>query len=156
MANEIEKFDPSTLMQGVKDRIKATFVSLIPDGQWETMVQKEIDTFFNEAQVISMTKKKEAGSSYWNGDLYQHTEVAQTPFRSLIYELCVDKTQAVLKKKLSDEWFTNNWPITEENMTEKMKEVIKEAAPFAMLKFFESISMMYVNQLRNDIQNRSI
>ena len=36
---QVEKFDPSTLMQGVKDRIKATFVSLIPDAQWEQMVK---------------------------------------------------------------------------------------------------------------------
>lgn len=37
MENQVEKFDPSTLMQGVKDRIKATFTSLIPDEQWEQM-----------------------------------------------------------------------------------------------------------------------
>ena len=33
MDNQVEKFDPSKLMDGVKDIIKATFVSLIPDGQ---------------------------------------------------------------------------------------------------------------------------
>lgn len=31
---EVEKFDPSKLMDGVRDRIKATFVALIPDDQW--------------------------------------------------------------------------------------------------------------------------
>ena len=41
----IEKFDPSKLMDGVKDRIKSTFVSLIPDGAWEAMVEKEIYVF---------------------------------------------------------------------------------------------------------------
>ena len=41
----IEKFDPSKLMDGVKDRIKSTFVSLIPDGAWEAMVEKEIYIF---------------------------------------------------------------------------------------------------------------
>lgn len=46
MAEEIQKFDPSTLMQGVKDRIKATFASLIPDEQWDQMVKKEVDDFF--------------------------------------------------------------------------------------------------------------
>lgn len=29
--NAVEKFDPSTLMEGVRDRIKATFISMIPD-----------------------------------------------------------------------------------------------------------------------------
>ena len=45
MANEIEKFDPSKLMEGVKDRIKATFVSLIPDELWDSMVEKEVYVF---------------------------------------------------------------------------------------------------------------
>lgn len=35
MENQVEKFDPSRLMEGVKDRIKATFVSLIPDTEWK-------------------------------------------------------------------------------------------------------------------------
>ena len=45
MENQIEKFDPSKLMEGVKDRIKSTFVSLIPDEMWEQMVEKEIYIF---------------------------------------------------------------------------------------------------------------
>lgn len=44
--SEIEKFDPSTLMEGVRNRVKATFVSLIPDDQWELMIKKEVDDFF--------------------------------------------------------------------------------------------------------------
>lgn len=43
--NQIQKFDPSKLMEGVKDRIKATFVSLIPDDAWDRMVEKEIYIF---------------------------------------------------------------------------------------------------------------
>ena len=46
MENQIEKFDPSKLMDGVKDRIKATFVSLIPDDAWNSMVEKELYVFF--------------------------------------------------------------------------------------------------------------
>ena len=45
MENQIEKFDPSKLMDGVRDRIKATFVSLIPDEMWNAMVEKEIYVF---------------------------------------------------------------------------------------------------------------
>ena len=45
MDNQVEKFDPSKLMDGVKDRIKATFVSLIPDDAWGNMVEKELYIF---------------------------------------------------------------------------------------------------------------
>ena len=43
--NEVEKFDPSKLMDGVRDRIKSTFVCLIPDEAWNSMVEKEIYVF---------------------------------------------------------------------------------------------------------------
>lgn len=43
---EVQKFDPSRLMDGVKDRIKATFVGLIQDEAWDGMVRKEVDAFF--------------------------------------------------------------------------------------------------------------
>ena len=45
MEDQIEKFDPSKLVDGVKDRIKATFVSLIPDDAWNSMVEKELYVF---------------------------------------------------------------------------------------------------------------
>lgn len=48
MSESIEKFDPARLMDGVRDRIRATFVSLIPDDHWDMMVKKEIDDFFRQ------------------------------------------------------------------------------------------------------------
>lgn len=49
--SEIEKFKPENIMQTVKDRIKATFVSLIPDEKWNEMVKNEIDDFFKEKEI---------------------------------------------------------------------------------------------------------
>ena len=44
MSNEIEKFDPATLMQGVKDRVKATFVSVIKKLKIFLEVKKPVIT----------------------------------------------------------------------------------------------------------------
>lgn len=66
MESQLEKFDPSTLMQGVKDRIKSTFVSLIPDAQWDSMVQKEIDSFFDDESDLQMVIKEiKNPNDYW-------------------------------------------------------------------------------------------
>ncbi len=46
MAEEIKKFDPNAAMASVKEKIKDSFVSLIPDEQWNDMVKKEIDSYF--------------------------------------------------------------------------------------------------------------
>lgn len=48
MENEVKKFDVNEAMKNVKDRIKDAFVTLIPDEQWNEMVKKEIDTYFQK------------------------------------------------------------------------------------------------------------
>lgn len=53
MTAEIQKFDPSKLMDG--DRIKSTFVSLIPDDQWDKLVQAEITRFLNLRKMDLVT-----------------------------------------------------------------------------------------------------
>lgn len=46
MEKEVKKFDANDAMLSVKERIKDAFVSLIPDEQWNEMVQKEIHKYF--------------------------------------------------------------------------------------------------------------
>lgn len=78
MENEIEKFDPSKLMDGVKDRIKATFVSLIPDDAWEKMIEKEI-YIFTEGR-ITYDRKTDWGTTDENGNHPIITEEIRTPY----------------------------------------------------------------------------
>ena len=56
--SEIQKFDPNSLMQGVRDKIKSSFVDLIPDEQWNQMVQKEIDDFFQPKSTNNYNEYK--------------------------------------------------------------------------------------------------
>jgi hypothetical protein len=93
MNEEIQKFDPSTLMQGVKDRIKSTFVSLVPDGQWDTMVQKEIDAFFAEAEA----------PREWRGHNYSYeVKTVPSPFRKMVWDLCEQQTSRVLNEYMRE------------------------------------------------------
>lgn len=141
-------------MQGVKDRIKATFVSLVPDDQWDQMVQKEIDAFFNQEVELNLVEHKDyEKGSYWHPVITLPIKTKMTPFRQLVWSLCAEKTVVILKKKASDEWFTHNWPISEDEFSDKMKQAIKEAAPMAMLSFFERVTVMQMEQLRNLVQN---
>ena len=45
---QVVQYDPSKLMEMVRDKIRATYVSMIPEEQWTQMVKKEIDAFFAE------------------------------------------------------------------------------------------------------------
>lgn len=153
MPEEIEKFDPSTLMQGVKDRIKATFVSLIPDDQWDAMMQKEINAFFEPQQFSRKWKDEYDG---WKHKYTLESDGTESPFRALIWDKCFEKCMEKIDQIITKDWFGNQWPITDENMNENLKKAIVEAAPIAMLKFFEGISINATNQLRNDLRNNRV
>lgn len=153
MEQQVEKFDPSTLMQGVKDRIKATFVSLIPDGQWETMVQKEVDAFF-EMRTQTISQKTSRTSSYGgtSTETFVSAEEKSSPFRNLVWEHCAQLTIQVLKEQVTKDYFTNQWNAGEMDFTEGMRKIIVEAAPLAAAKFFEKIAFNMSQDLRNAIQ----
>lgn len=77
----VEKFDPSKLMDGVRDRIKATFVSIIPDNHWEKLVQGVINDF--------MTKKKKG---------YGYNDELTSDFDNIVK----DELKMFLKEKISE------------------------------------------------------
>ena len=151
MDDKIEKFDPSTLMQGVKDRIKATFVSLIPDGQWEELVQKEIDAFFNETSKLEVSKKTEQTGDYWHRKQYLVTETEQTPFRAIVWGHCLDLTYETLKEKITKEFFSDKWVNNQNEITDGMKKVIEDSAALGLTNFFRMITLNMTQDLRNQI-----
>ena len=72
MENSIQKFDPTTAMVTIKEQIKNTFASLIPEEQWEAMVKKEIDSYFEEKAEVYDTRGR---SSTFTKDV--HTLLAE-------------------------------------------------------------------------------
>ena len=74
----VEKFDPSKMMEGVKDRIKATFVSLIPDEAWNQMVEKEIYVF--TTGTIEVKRDTDFTKKDDNGNYIIKTYEVRTPY----------------------------------------------------------------------------
>ena len=134
MENQVEKFDPSKLMDGVRDRIKATFVSLIPDDQWEIMVKKEVDKFF-----------KEINTSY-------NQRIETTDFARLVNEVVVTECRQRLKEYLSTHefnsvWQTNGIPTT----SEKVKEILVENSGLVFANMIGGMMSQMLTDFRNNI-----
>jgi hypothetical protein len=89
----IEKFDPSKLMDGVRDRIKATFVSLIPDEQWEQLCKTEIEKFF-------AADKRDNYSYNWSN--------FQNVCQGVLTEITKEKIKEFLEKYDGKVWENNN------------------------------------------------
>ena len=72
MEKEIIKYDASKVMEGVKDKIKATFVDLIPDDKWEEMIKTEIDNL-RKIYLVEPTQESQAGQTKG----YQYQKIAK-------------------------------------------------------------------------------
>lgn len=132
MSNEVEKFDPSRLMDGVRDRIKTTFVSLIPEGHWEQLCQKEIDKFFHPLEVKTDGKKYES------------------EFTSICNKILTDWANEHLKIVL-DTYKTNFW----DNVTDApepsqlLKDLLVQSAPEIFASVFKGMASKVVYDMRN-------
>lgn len=125
---ELQKFDPSTLMQGVRDRIKATFVSLIPDTQWEQLVQKEIDDFFKTRDGYGQQRE-------WR---------SMSDFQKIVFEefekLTREKVAKMLEEYKSDAW-ENNQP----KLSQELEKLIVANADQIFTKIIGSIIQTAIN-----------
>lgn len=134
MAEEIEKFDPSKLMEGVKDRIKATFVSMIPDDRWEELVKQVVDGFFTARP----------------GGRYSGDSVGKTQFEELVHQELTGFCRTKLKAILESDEFSRKWNGGEYVMSEKLMEKMIELAP----KMFVSMMAQSVDNVRNQIASQ--
>jgi hypothetical protein len=130
MASEIEKFDPSTLMQGVKDRIKATFVSLIPDEQWDQMCKREIDDFFSSRP-----------RSYNNNSYSEFTMV--------VNRVLEEETKKKIKEIIqSHPDFSTSGVWNEGTVSESIKVKLIESAPMIFTRVIENMMASTIQQMK--------
>ena len=128
MEKQIEKFDPSKLMDGVRDRIKATFVSLIPDDAWNNMVEKEI-YIFTTGRIVPHHERQgidnEGNTIYkdWEERIpYDQSPITDqwgnikkgagndiSPLQKMIHEMLEEKFRADLKAYMESEEYKGIW-----------------------------------------------
>jgi len=116
MSEEIVKFDPSTIMDQIKAKLKKTLVDVIPEEEWEKMIVSEYKTFFTDQEV-----KKEYGHGY---------DTKKSGLGGVVFEvmqsLAKEKIQAMMNdpKRRGDPWGD-----PESMLDEHIKKMIVEAAP---------------------------
>lgn len=135
MSNEIEKFDPSKLMEGVRDRVKATFVSLIPDAQWEQMVKTESDRFF---------------APFVERPYYEKTKDKYSDFQLL----CMDVMAGIAKEKIKtflETYSSSVWSNNEMVASEILMEALKKNAA----EIFAGMIGSRVSTIINEMKSRN-
>jgi len=130
MANDIEKFDSSSVMNNVRDRIKATFVGLIPDEQWDAMIQAEVKGFFKN-------------SDKWNND---RPSEFQKLTQEVIREFAKERVKEILKTFQTEIWNSN---IQAHEPTEVFKKIITENASSIFAQVFTDMTVGVIQNMKN-------
>lgn len=129
MTSEIQKFDPSQLMEGVRDRIKATFVSLIPDEQWEQMIAKVLTDF---------QKKEEYGTK-------------RSPLENIAFKVMEEQTREILEPKIKEflsQYVSNTWNGDKMRPNEELVKLMTENADKMFATMFASAFQYSINQMQ--------
>ncbi len=145
---EIEKFDPSTLMDGVKSRIKATFVSLIPDAQWEQMCNVEMDKFFKGTPELDYSNRPTG-------------KMKSSEFETIVTELMKEKCKQYLTALLANPKYSieNTYNHNNQNigggkqLSEHLDTMIRNEMPNMMQAMFGSIMASAMQQFFSNAQH---
>jgi hypothetical protein len=98
---DIKSFDPNDALKAVKERIKDSFVSLIPDDQWEDMIKKEITGYFAETPNNHQYGYNTQASS---------TSSFRKDVHALVSEETKTRTKAYLTENFQQVWDSNGQP----------------------------------------------
>lgn len=137
MSTEIEKFDPSKLTGGIKDRIKATLASLIPDEQWEALINREVEAFFQEEQL---------------DQYYRSTKKSPSQFRTLVWEQLKDQCREQVLVFLST-YRSEIWENNKIKVNERFKQLILDNAPEMFTNIIADIMQQTLNNMPRPSSN---
>ena len=172
----IEKFDPSKLMDGVKDRIKSTFVSLIPDDAWEKMVEKEIYVFttgrINVVQETDWSKTDENGNhpiiikevrtpysqrplkDQWNRETGEDDiSPLQKMMRTALREKFQKDVSAFLDSEEYKTFFDENG---HERIKQTLEDILVKNADTIFVNIIAGMMQRGIEQMRYNIQSQGV
>lgn len=134
---QVQKFDPATLMQGVKDRIKSTFVSLIPEEQWKEMIEKEVGKFFREYE------------------LRQYDIRYVSDFSVLVNSLLKEEAEKRMKEYLGSPEFQTVWTDNGPRIiSQAIREMMIENSGLILCNMYQEMFTSMLDRFRSELSNR--
>lgn len=124
-------------MQGVKDRIKSTFVSLIPEEQWKEMIEKEVGKFFREYE------------------LRQYDTRYVSDFSVLVNSLLKEEAEKRMKEYLGSPEFQTVWTDNGPRIiSQAIREMMIENSGLILCNMYQEMFTSMLHRFRSELSNR--
>lgn len=164
MSNSL--INPESITDRIKDRVKAAFLDVIPDDAWRTLIEQEINAFFNEAVPQMLVEGEKAGGKDSFGQWYNWRQtssinVKATPFRTLVFQSLYPLVQKRLQETLGDpqfelsiveEWSGNHREVRVEQLSDFFRKTLHDVAPEMVRLMFEGLLADTANRVKTSLQ----
>ena len=131
---EITKFDPSTYVDKVRDKIKQSLIDTIPDEQWNAMLRAEISSFF---------ETKTDHDRYSGAPSKRPSE-----FHRIVQTVLEEETKKHVREMLNSPEWKMYWDGTKQQAGEEIARLVRENGAAIMAKWLEAA----VGQVISNIQ----
>lgn len=131
---EVAKFDPSTYVDKVRDKIKQSLVDVIPDEQWNTMLKAEISAFF---------ESRRERNHYSN-------EMREIPseFRRIVLNVIEEEVKRRVRDMLNGPDWTAYWDGNKLEAGEQIAKLARENGAFILAKWLEGAIAQVIEGIR--------
>lgn len=106
---EVEVFDPQRLKKELQARVRDQFMQVIPDEQWDAMIEAEIKAFFTAETPFSITEhERDAGGDSWGSrriEKYIALLAEGSIFRQLVFQALTPLVRKRIEAVINDEKF---------------------------------------------------
>jgi hypothetical protein len=131
MTEEIVKFDPSKLVDQVKDRIRSTFADLIPEEEWVKLVQREIDDFIKPTITTHNS--------------YGHTTTTRGGLGMLVQGELSAMLKNLIKTEMGKPDWNDWWNGRTMSIGPELKKLLVESAPQILADAFAQMVVISLN-----------
>lgn len=143
MADEVTVYKDEDFKERVSKSVRANIGMLIPEDEFDALVQEEVKSFFEEQHEHIVAEKETSG---WKSKKRIIEAYKMTPFRKMIWDEVKSQMKDKVKENFEESevakavdsfWDRSNMQKFEWN--EFVTELTKEVAPLMAEKMFERI-----------------
>lgn len=138
MSTEVAKFDPTTYVDKVRDKIKQSLIDIIPDEQWNAMLSAEISGFFKE-QVVP-------------GNGYRETTTKPSEFRRIVLTVIEEETKKRVRDMLASAGWSSYWDGSRQQTGEEIARIARENGAAILAKWLEAAIGQVISGIRFNSQ----